>query len=156
MFESFGNRIGGVDKGSKLASLIDCSPVVPKVSQAHGTRNRTSRSAGLTGKTKTLRSLRKVYGGTPVGNESRCDTCVYARIIQGYAESERIVFCTSFCDPLRLPFKVMQCSDYEDRRLPSYSDMKGMAWEINRRQRPVRKAGFVEVEELVNSSKEEE
>jgi hypothetical protein len=45
--------------------------------------------------------LRKVYGGTPVGSESRCDTCVQARIIQGYAESERIVFCTSLYDPIQ-------------------------------------------------------
>ena len=100
-------------------------------------------------------SLRKVYAGTPVGNESRCDTCVHAKIIQGYAESERIVFCTDLCEPLRIPFTVMQCSDYEDRRLPSYGDMKEMAWEINRTQSPVHKAGFVEVEELVNSNKEE-
>ena len=64
-------------------------------------------------------SLRKVYGGTPVGSESRCDTCSHARIIQGYAESERIVFCDAMYDPIRIPFKVSQCSDYEDRRLPT-------------------------------------
>src|SRR5260370_908191 len=40
---------------------------------------------------KELMSLRKVYGGTPIGTESRCDTCTHARIIQGYAESERII-----------------------------------------------------------------
>ncbi|HEV2961580.1 MAG TPA: hypothetical protein VG649_07130 [Candidatus Angelobacter sp.] len=75
-------------------------------------------------------SLRKVYGGTPVGTESRCDTCAHARIIQGYAESERIVLCTSLFDPIRIPFKVSQCTDYEDRRLPDFQNMKDIAWEI--------------------------
>ena len=87
-------------------------------------------------------SLRKVYGGTPVGGESRCDTCAHGRIIQGYAESERIVLCTSLCDPMRIPFKVMQCSDYEDRRMPSYSDMRQIAWELTSKSAG-HEAGFV-------------
>jgi hypothetical protein len=49
----------------------------------------------------------------------------------------------------------MQCSDYEDRRLPSYSDMKGMAWDINTTQTPVHKAGFVALEELVSREEED-
>ena len=100
-------------------------------------------------------SLRKVYGGTPVGSESRCDTCVHARIIQGYAESERIVLCTSLYDPIRIPFKVMQCTDYEDRRLPSYADMKEIAWQI-RSKSAGHEAGFVTVEALKNSQEQEE
>jgi hypothetical protein len=75
-------------------------------------------------------SLRKVYGGTPVGNESRCDTCSNARIIQGYAESERIVLCDATYPALRVPFKVMQCSMYDDRRLPDYDKLEAIAWRI--------------------------
>jgi hypothetical protein len=100
-------------------------------------------------------SLRKVYGGTPVGNESRCDTCAHARIIQGYAESERIVLCTSLYDPIRIPFKVMQCTDYQDRRLPNYTDMKEIAWQI-RTQSAGHEAGFVTVDELAESGEKEE
>src|SRR5215472_13071206 len=100
-------------------------------------------------------SLRKVYGGTPVGSESRCDTCAHGRIIQGYAESERIVLCTSLFDPIRIPFKVMQCTDYEDRRLPSYSDMKEIAWHI-RSKSAGHEAGFVTVEALQDSEEHEE
>ena len=69
-------------------------------------------------------SLRKVYGGTPVGNESRCDTCANARIIQGYSESERIVICVGLFDEFRVSFKVMQCTMYEDRRLPDFDAAK--------------------------------
>lgn len=75
-----------------------------------------------------LMSLRRVYGGTPVGNESRCETCTHARIIQGYAESEQIVFCNSLWDPIRIPFKVRQCSSYEDKRLPDIEDLEEIAW----------------------------
>lgn len=152
MFESFGNRIGGVDRGSKLASPIVCSPVVPKVSQAHGTRNRTSRSAGLPGKTKTLMSLRKVYGGTPVGNESRCDTCVYARIIQGYGHNERITICDRLFQPIQIPFKVLECTDYADKRLPCVEDMEEIAWQL-RSKSAGHGAGFVTVGELAGPGK---
>jgi len=95
-------------------------------------------------------SLRKVYGGTPIGNESRCDTCTHARIIQGYAESERIVICTGMYDPIRIPFKVMQCTDYEDRRLPDFENMKEIAWQI-RSKSAGNVAGFVTLPEETDS-----
>jgi hypothetical protein len=95
-------------------------------------------------------SLRKVYGGTPIGNESRCDTCTHARIIQGYAESERIVICTGMYDPIRIPFKVMQCTDYEDRRLPDFENMKEIAWQI-RSKSAGSVAGFVTLPEETDS-----
>ena len=86
--------------------------------------------------------LRKVYGGTPIGNDSRCDTCTHARIIQGYAESEKIVLCTSLYDPIRIPFKVSQCSDYDDKRLPSVQRMEDIAWFL-RTKSAGNAAGFV-------------
>jgi len=101
-----------------------------------------------------LMSLRKVYGGTPVGTESRCDTCTHARIIQGYAESERIVLCTKRYIPLRIPFNVSQCTDYEDRRLPDFENMEEIAWQI-RTKSAGSVAGFVTVPEENDSPKQE-
>jgi hypothetical protein len=72
-------------------------------------------------------NLRKVYGGTPVGNESRCDTCTYARLIKGYSERERIVICDRIYDPIVIPFRVAECSDYSDRRLPDIEYLEKMA-----------------------------
>ena len=83
--------------------------------------------------------LRKVYGGTPVGNESRCDTCSYARIITGYAEKERIVFCDYAYPSVSIPFKVYECSDYADKRLPHLDDLKKVALAVEVRGRS---AGF--------------
>lgn len=87
-------------------------------------------------------NYRKVYGGTPKGNESRCDTCVYARIIRGYAENERITLCDRLFEPIHIPFKVYECSDYADKRLPCVEDMEEIAWQL-RTKDAGKKAGFV-------------
>ena len=100
-------------------------------------------------------SLRKVYGGTPAGNESRCDTCAHARIIQGYAESERIVLCTGVYPRVQITFKVRQCTDYEDRRMPDFEDLEEIAWQI-RGKSAGHEAGFVSLGKLKNSKEHEE
>jgi hypothetical protein len=92
-------------------------------------------------------SYRKIYGGTPVGNESRCDTCTQARIIQGYAESERIVLCDAAYPPIRLLFSVRQCSMYEDKRLPDFDDMEEIAWPLISKSAGSQ-AGFVLVSDV--------
>jgi len=85
--------------------------------------------------------LRKVYGGTPIGNESRCDTCSYARVITGYSEKERIVYCDYAYPSISIPFKVYECSDYADKRLPRLDDLKKIALPVELRGRS---AGFLE------------
>lgn len=88
--------------------------------------------------------LRKVYGGTPVGQDSKCDTCVYARIIRGYSESEKITLCDRIFEPIRIPFRVRECSDYLDRRLPCVEDLEDIAW-VLRSKSAGKKAGFIPV-----------
>jgi hypothetical protein len=103
---------------------------------------------------KELMSLRKVYGGTPVGNESRCVTCANARIIEGYAESERLVFCDAMYPTTRVPFNVRQCSMYEDKRLPDFCQMQKIAWQI-RSKSAGSVAGFVTVPEASTQEQDE-
>ncbi|HKE30252.1 MAG TPA: hypothetical protein VKD65_00905 [Candidatus Angelobacter sp.] len=98
-------------------------------------------------------SLRKVYGGTPADGESRCDTCAHGQTIQGYAESERIVFCTKLWDAIRIPFKVRECTGYEDRRLPNFEEMKEIAWQLSSKSAG-HEAGFVTVEAVKNPEEE--
>ena len=86
--------------------------------------------------------LRKVYGGTTVGQASRCDSCVYARIIRGYAQSEKITICDRLFEPIRIPFPVSECTDYLDKRLPCIEDLEQMAWEL-RSKSAGKRAGFV-------------
>ena len=87
-------------------------------------------------------NYRKVYGGTPMGNESRCDTCAHAHIVKGYAASERITMCDFSYPPLHIPFKVCECSDYMDRRLPDVEDMEKIAWFL-RTKSAGHEAGFL-------------
>ena len=98
---------------------------------------------------------RKVYGGTPVGSESRCDTCMHARIIQGYAESERIVLCGAVEPAMRVPFRVAECSTYEDKRLPCYWQMEKIAWDL-RSKGTTHTAGFVAVSPVDETQKQDE
>jgi hypothetical protein len=65
-------------------------------------------------------------------------------------KAERIVICTGMYDPIRIPFKVMQCTDYEDRRLPDFENMKEIAWQI-RSKSAGSIAGFVTMPEETDS-----
>lgn len=99
--------------------------------------------------------LRKVYGGTPVGQASQCDTCVYARIIRGYSESEKITICDRIYEAIRIPFRVRECSDYVDKRLPCIEDLEEIAWQL-RSKSAGKTAGFVAITELRDSQAENE
>jgi hypothetical protein len=97
--------------------------------------------------------LRKVYGGTPVGQESRCDSCVYSRIIRGYSESEKITLCDRIFEPIRIPFPVRDCSDYLDKRLPCVEDLEDIAW-VLRSKSAGKTAGFIPITALTDAQEE--
>jgi len=99
--------------------------------------------------------LRKVYGGTPVGQASRCDSCVYARIIRGYAHSEKITICDRLFQPIRIPFPVCECTDYLDKRLPCIEDLEQMAWEL-RSKSAGKRAGFIFTQPSADATDESE
>jgi hypothetical protein len=101
-------------------------------------------------------NYRKIYGGTPSGTESRCDTCSYVRLIQGYAESEKIVICDRFYEPMRIHFKVYQCSDYVNRNLPDVDDLEKIAWMLRPSERVGRKAGFISPQERLLLAEDED
>lgn len=59
----------------------------------------------------------------PRVSESLCDSCNWAHIQKGYAESEEVVLC-AFLRPARLvPFKVRHCTDYSDKGSPPMGRM---------------------------------
>jgi hypothetical protein len=66
-----------------------------------------------------------VRNGTARGSESLCDSCYWAHIQKGFAESEEVVLC-AFLRPARpVPSKVRHCTDYSDKRVPSKQDYGG-------------------------------
>lgn len=73
----------------------------------------------------------RVKNGTPIGNESLCETCTHALIVRGYRETEEIALCTySFDQLIRLPFKVYKCTGYADKNRPTWEQMEEMAIEV--------------------------
>jgi hypothetical protein len=84
----------------------------------------------------------RIKDGTPVGNESLCNSCSHGLIVRGFRETEELVFCTySFDQPIRLPFKVYKCTGHDDRNRPTWEQMEKMAIDVD--PSPTRKhAGF--------------
>ena len=75
-------------------------------------------------------TVSRIRSGTLQGTESLCNSCYWAHIQRGFAESEEIVLC-AFLRPARpVPFKVSECTDYCDKRIPSKQDMEEIAWII--------------------------
>jgi hypothetical protein len=91
----------------------------------------------------------KIHGGTPIaGAASLCDSCRHSRITRGHKLDEEIVVCgASATETTRVTFKVAECSDYDDYRLPSYYEMMHRAW-ILRPGSHKQPAGFVRASEL--------
>lgn len=71
-----------------------------------------------------------VKNGTPVEGASKCASCSHAHILQGFRESEEVVYCTYATDLIPVPFKVRECSNYWDKHRPSWKQMQELAIDI--------------------------
>ena len=80
-------------------------------------------------------------GATPIGSESLCRSCSYAHTMTGYCGSEVLVFCTCVHPNIRVPFKVAECSCYNDKHRPDWEQMQKFAIEVSPRTL-VKVAGF--------------
>lgn len=91
----------------------------------------------------------KVENGTPPGGDSNlCVTCRCSTIVRGRTLDEEIVLCSALgLRGVQITFKVTFCSDYSDKRSPSYMEMMQDAWILQpgSKRRP---AGFVRGSEL--------
>jgi hypothetical protein len=82
----------------------------------------------------------RIKNGTLVEGDSLCRSCRSAHIQKGFRESEEAIFCT-FGRFRAVPFKVAECTDYENRSVPYRWELEKMALLIN--VDPARKrAGF--------------
>ena len=96
----------------------------------------------------------RIKSGTPYGSESLCNSCYWAHIQRGFAESEEVILCAFLRQPHAVPFKVSQCTDYNDKRVPSKADMEEIAW-IIRTKGVNRQVGFASEMETESSEKDE-
>ena len=89
----------------------------------------------------------RIRSGTPQRSQSLCNSCYWAHIQRGFAESEEVVLCAFLRQARSVPFKVSQCTDYNDKRIPSKRDMEDIAWII--RTKDVNRAvGFASQKEV--------
>jgi len=77
-----------------------------------------------------IMNYRKLYGGTPVGDGSLCDSCLHAQVVLGHSKVERITICDYPFQPMRVPFRVLVCSVYADKRLPDVEQMEKIAIDL--------------------------
>ena len=98
----------------------------------------------------------RVQGGTPNRTESLCDSCYWAHIQKGYAESEEVVICAFLRAARLIPFRVRTCTDYSDKRIPTKRDMEEIAWiirtkDVNRRVGFATEEGASEATQIVST-----
>lgn len=95
--------------------------------------------------------MNKVIGGTPlIHSVSRCTTCRNAMTIKGISVSDSRVYCRMLSqNPVQVRQPVYECSQYDDKRVPSRYDMEQIAWVLvtNKMGRAI---GFVSAEEFRN------
>lgn len=87
-------------------------------------------------------SFKGIRGGTPTG-EPLCTTCRNAVRRRGASESDVQIFCNSAPGHgnQKLTTLAMECSAYDDVRIPSRWDMEQIAW-ILKSDSVTKKIGF--------------
>lgn len=72
--------------------------------------------------------FRGVRDGTVFGTPL-CRTCRKAQIVTGSSLSQKEIWChAGGMEPHVLKFEAYECSEYDDKRLPSKWDMEQIAW----------------------------
>jgi len=70
----------------------------------------------------------RVKGGAPEEGASLCVSCRWGIVRSGFSASETETFCRMVGHSPRVPFKVRECSSYDDRRVPSLYHMEKIGW----------------------------
>jgi hypothetical protein len=83
-----------------------------------------------------------VKNGTPVGSEHLCKRCSWGQCMTGYRESDFVVICTNTSPNFKVPFTMLDCSEFSDRNRPDWDQMKKLAIEIAPRRVSTRTPGF--------------
>jgi len=83
----------------------------------------------------------KIKSGTRSAAHPLCNTCRWAVVIKGAAESQELIRCGAI-DQM-IPFPVVECSDYANKNDAELRDMRQIAWVVDTNRRRV---GFMSPE----------
>jgi len=102
-----------------------------------------------------MRKFRGVSGGTPKGIPL-CRTCRQGMYIRGASESQELLYCNGIggLESTPLPFEAYDCNEYDDKRLPSKSDMYQTAWILRTDPKQKGTLGFFSPQQLRDLRKE--
>jgi hypothetical protein len=83
-----------------------------------------------------------VKNGTPTGNEHLCRRCNWGQCMTGYRESDFVVICTNTNPNFKVPFTMLDCTEFNDRNRPDWDQMEKLALQIAPTRTWSRTAGF--------------
>jgi hypothetical protein len=89
-----------------------------------------------------------VKNGTPMGGEHLCRRCDWGQCMTGYRESDFLVICTNTNLNFKVPFTMLDCSEFSDRNRPNYDQMEKLALAVAPTRVSTRTAGFSAVTTL--------
>jgi hypothetical protein len=68
-----------------------------------------------------------IKNGTPVGSANLCKSCNWGQVVAGYRESDLLVICMNTSPNIVVPFTVFDCSEFSDKRKPTWDEMEKLA-----------------------------
>lgn len=89
----------------------------------------------------------KVRKGTR-GSKRLCDTCDFAVIMKGSAESQEIITCEYVPLQMMKCFPIVECNKYSERGRPQLRDMRDVAWIIEPSKREGGVWGFTKASDF--------
>lgn len=97
----------------------------------------------------------KIKDGTR-GATNLCTTCHYSQIVKGSSDSQEVTMCSRFENWKggTVPFKVVECNKYADKRIPALADMHLIAWVLSTDKQ--KKFGFQSPKEWKRSREDDD
>ncbi len=87
----------------------------------------------------------KVKNGTRVGSEHLCKSCSWGQVFAGYRDSDLLVICMNTSPNIVVPFTVFDCSEFSDKRKPTWDEMKKLAIDVDPVRVSAKTKGFYAV-----------
>ena len=97
-----------------------------------------------------------VKNGTPVGNAHLCKSCNWGQVVAGYRESDLLVICMNTNPNIVVPFTVFDCSEFSDKRKPTWDEMEKLAIAVEPVRVSAKTRGFGTVTTIRVGDDEEE
>ena len=86
-----------------------------------------------------------VKNGTPAGHAHLCKSCNWGQVVAGYRESDLLVVCMNTSPNLAVPFTVFDCSEFSDKRKPTWDEMEKLAIAVEPARVSMKTRGFYAV-----------